>query len=142
MVNANDPAREAFEKLWYSRPDTPLLWRKGTEFDSPYRDSGMNERWAQWKVAWDAAIASKFPEYVSIQDRITELRIIHGSFRSVAEVVRLDPGYLKCLESGTKDNPSDETLSKLGLVRYLRYTRKPGYKKLTVLSSSTVQTVI
>lgn len=39
----------------------------------------------------------------------------YGSIRNVADKVGIDHAYLHRLRTGEKDNPSDETLKKLGL---------------------------
>jgi hypothetical protein len=59
--------------------------------------------------------------YTSLADRITALTDAHGSLRQLADALGEDAGYLSRLRSGEKDNPSDEVLQKLGLVKVVKY---------------------
>jgi hypothetical protein len=45
----------------------------------------------------------------------------HGSLRSAAKALGIDPGYLSRLKNGEKTNPSDEVLAALGLERVVLY---------------------
>lgn len=60
---------------------------------------------------------------MSIPDRIDELIGKHGSYRAVARVLKMDHAYLLRLHYGEKDNPSVNTLRKLGLRRVVTYER-------------------
>ena len=53
---------------------------------------------------------------VTLKERIDELCETHGgSLRKAAKAVNINFSYLSRLRSGEKNNPSFETLSKLGL---------------------------
>jgi len=56
-----------------------------------------------------------------LKQRIDWLCGKHGSLRTVARVLDIDHGYLSRLRSGDKDEPSDEVLRKLGLVKHVEY---------------------
>lgn len=60
---------------------------------------------------------------VTLSERISELFSEHGSMRLAAEAIGLDHAYLYRLCAGTKENPSDETLGKLGLRKVVIYER-------------------
>jgi len=53
--------------------------------------------------------------------RIQELADQHGSLRAAARVLKIDPGYLCRLMDGSKVQPSDAILRKLGLKRVVMY---------------------
>lgn len=60
---------------------------------------------------------------VEIADRIDDLVIVHGSLRTLGELLDIDYSYLSRLRSGDKDDPSDAVLSRLGLKRTVIYER-------------------
>lgn len=47
----------------------------------------------------------------------------YGSLRMAAELLCIDYSYLSRLASGSKTNPSDEVLEKLGLTRHVEYRK-------------------
>lgn len=49
--------------------------------------------------------------------RVRKLIAEHGGVRPAARALGIDPSYLVRLRDGTKDNPSDDTLARLGLER-------------------------
>lgn len=55
--------------------------------------------------------------------RIAELVAQHGSLRAAARAVKMDAGYLSRLQNGSKREPSDAVLKKLGLRRLVDYGR-------------------
>ena len=61
---------------------------------------------------------------VTLKERIDELCEKHGSLRKAAKAVDVDFGYLSGLRSGEKNNPSDNTLEKLGLKKVVTYVLK------------------
>ena len=61
---------------------------------------------------------------VTLKERIDELCEKHGSLRKAAKAVDVDFGYLSGLRSGTKTNPSYNTLEKLGLKKVVTYVLK------------------
>lgn len=58
-----------------------------------------------------------------LQKRIVEVVFSAGSLRAAAKWLDVDSGCLSRLQSGEKDNPSDELLAKLGLRRKVVYER-------------------
>lgn len=48
----------------------------------------------------------------------------HGSRRAYAAAIGVDHAYLKRLEDGEKENPSDEVLDKMGLRKQVYYKEK------------------
>jgi hypothetical protein len=56
-----------------------------------------------------------------ISRRIKRLVREHGSRHAVGYTLGIDTPYLMHLENGTKKNPGDEILSKLGLKRVFKY---------------------
>ena len=58
---------------------------------------------------------------ITLQARIVELMIQHGSLRAAARAVRIDPGYLSRLSNGSKREPSSAVLKKLGVRRIVTY---------------------
>ena len=58
---------------------------------------------------------------MTLSDRVKVLRLIHGSYRAVSDITGIDHGYLHRLASGQKQNPSDETIEALGLVKIVSY---------------------
>ncbi len=52
-----------------------------------------------------------------MRKRIEELEAKHGGLRAAARVLEIDPGYLKRLRDGEKNNPSPAILRKLKLRR-------------------------
>lgn len=57
-----------------------------------------------------------------LQRRLAELVDQHGSIRAAARVLKVDHAYFHCLMFGTKNNPSDTLLRKLGLRRVVTVT--------------------
>lgn len=53
--------------------------------------------------------------------RLKELEKQHGSMRAAARVLKIDHGYLSRLKDGSKMNPSDAVLRKLGLRRVVQF---------------------
>ena len=49
------------------------------------------------------------------KNRIEFFVIKYGSFRAAAKALKIDHAYLYKLKNGTKRNPSDKILKKLGL---------------------------
>lgn len=60
---------------------------------------------------------------MTLQDRIDELVVQHGSLRAVARVTEIDVGYLSRLRAGEKVNPEKDKLRRLGLRRVVSYER-------------------
>ena len=58
---------------------------------------------------------------MTLQERINQLVIQHGSLRAVARVTWIDANYLSRLHSGEKMNPAKETLRRLGLRQVVTY---------------------
>ena len=56
-----------------------------------------------------------------LRARIQELAKKHGSLRAAARVLEIDAGYLSRLQGGSKLEPSDGVLRKLGLKRVVTY---------------------
>jgi len=63
-------------------------------------------------------------EEVTLKQVIDGYVALYGSLRQAAELLCIDPAYLSRLAGGSKTNPSDEVLEKLGLERRVVYTRK------------------
>lgn len=63
-------------------------------------------------------------EEVTLKQVINGYAVFYGSLRQAAELMCIDPAYLSRLAGGSKTNPSDEVLEKLGLERRVVYTRK------------------
>ena len=61
---------------------------------------------------------------VTLKERIDELCGKHGSLRNASKIIDVDFGYLSGLRGGTKTNPSDNTLEKLGLKKVVTYVLK------------------
>lgn len=57
----------------------------------------------------------------TIPNRCEELVRLHGGLRKAAESCDIDVGYFSRLKSGEKDNPTAETLRKLGLTKTVVY---------------------
>jgi transcriptional regulator with XRE-family HTH domain len=53
---------------------------------------------------------------MDLQQAIRRIVTQHGGVRKAARALEVDPGYLSELLNGNKDNPSDDTLDKLGLI--------------------------
>jgi len=51
-----------------------------------------------------------------IKVRVNELVEVYGSVRAVGKALNIDHAYLHRLANGEKQNPSDVTLRKLGLL--------------------------
>lgn len=58
---------------------------------------------------------------ISLRDRIDELCEKHGSQRAAAAVLKIDHAYLSRLRRGSKVEPSQHVLKKLGLQRVVLY---------------------
>lgn len=60
-----------------------------------------------------------------IRTRIQQLMMHHDctTYRELGEKLGIDYGYLHHLVSGTKKNPSDRILAKLGLRKVITYER-------------------
>lgn len=68
----------------------------------------------------------KSPQVPSIiRARIHSLMTRHDckNYRELGSLLGIDFGYLHCLASGAKDNPSPTVLAKLGLRRVISYER-------------------
>lgn len=63
---------------------------------------------------------------VDLQRRVSDLCQQAGGVRAAAKALGIDFGYLSRLANGTKTNPSDEVLRKLGLRRVVTYERTRG----------------
>lgn len=61
----------------------------------------------------------------TLRQHIDELIAQHGTLRAVSRALCIDVGYLHRLRSGDKQDPSAETLAKLGLVRLDLYAAAP-----------------
>ena len=61
---------------------------------------------------------------ITVSERVKQLVSRHGSRRAAARALGIDSGYLSCLESGNKTNPSAAVLRKLGLIKIVYYMRK------------------
>lgn len=57
----------------------------------------------------------------TLAGRCEELAKLHGGLRKAATACDIDVGYFSRLKSGDKNNPTDETLRKLGLTRVITY---------------------
>jgi transcriptional regulator with XRE-family HTH domain len=58
---------------------------------------------------------------LTLPERVQELVKLHGSLRAVARKTGVDVAYLKRLRDGEKQNPSDDTLKKLGIEKRILY---------------------
>ena len=58
---------------------------------------------------------------MTLQERIDQLVVQHGSLRAVARVTEIDAGYLSRLRSGEKANPEKDKLRRLGLRRVVTF---------------------
>jgi hypothetical protein len=63
---------------------------------------------------------------MSLFDRIEQLIKQHGSLRAAGRAIKVDPAYLLRLHAGTKTEPSDKVLRKLGLRRVVTYKLYAG----------------
>lgn len=61
---------------------------------------------------------------VKVHDRVKYLCDRHGGLRPAARLLGIDPGYLSRLRAGTKKQPSQVVLRKLGLQRHVFYTMR------------------
>lgn len=61
---------------------------------------------------------------ITLQSRIVDLSEKYGSRRKLGNAIGVDHAYLKRLEDGEKENPSDEVLDKLGLRKQVFYKEK------------------
>lgn len=61
---------------------------------------------------------------ITVSERVKQLVSRHGSLRAAARALSIDSGYLSCLESGSKTNPSAAVLRKLGIVKIVYYMLK------------------
>lgn len=57
----------------------------------------------------------------AIQQAIQALERKHGTLRAAARAVKLDVAYMHRLKTGEKENPGDQILRKLGLVKSVTY---------------------
>ena len=73
----------------------------------------------------------------TLQARAKEVIHLFGSVRAAADAIGLDAAYLHRLSIGAKFNPSDRTLSALGLRRIVTYERIPFNIAPTPLMSRT-----
>lgn len=60
---------------------------------------------------------------MTLKERMRELVKQHGGVRKAARALDIDHGYFSRLWDGSKNNPSDRTLRKLGLTRTVNYQR-------------------
>lgn len=58
---------------------------------------------------------------MTLQERIHQLAVQHGSLRAAASSLGVDPGYLYRLKSGQKKVPGVKLLRRLGLRRIVTY---------------------
>ena len=58
---------------------------------------------------------------MTLQERIDELVVQHGSLRALARVMECSPPYICRLRSGVTKNPGPAVLRKLGLRRVVSY---------------------
>lgn len=64
---------------------------------------------------------------MTLQERIGQLIVLHGSLRAVARVTEIDVGYLSRLNAGDKVAPGKDILIRLGLRRVVSYElREPS----------------
>lgn len=61
-------------------------------------------------------------KYVTITERVEELRAKHGSYRAAAEATGIHYAYLFRLAKCIKTEPSGPMLQKLGLTLVRKYT--------------------
>lgn len=59
----------------------------------------------------------------TLQERIDQLVVQHGSLRAVARVTEINAGYLSRLRNGEKVNPEKDKLRRLGLRRVVTFER-------------------
>lgn len=90
---------------------------EGSEFERRMEEANTPEKRALWQSVAKIADGTE----ITLAARIEILANAHGSLRQLAESIGEDAGYLSRLRSGEKDNPSDEVLQKLGLVRVVKY---------------------
>lgn len=60
---------------------------------------------------------------MTLQERIDQLVVQHGSLRAVARVTEINAGYLSRLRNGEKVNPEKDKLRRLGLRRVVTFER-------------------
>jgi rRNA-processing protein FCF1 len=60
----------------------------------------------------------------TLTEHIVIQSLNHGSRRAYGEAIGVDHAYLKRLEDGDKENPSDEVLDKMGLRKQVYYREK------------------
>lgn len=117
------PMRDAWET--YSATDKYANTRRWALTEA-HVDGSL---WAAFIAGYGAALPA-VPEVkeaafgdqpMSLRERIWTMELEAGSLRAVATKTGVDVGYLSRLKSGEKINPSDDTLSKLGLVRRVGY---------------------
>lgn len=58
---------------------------------------------------------------MSLKERILQLEKQHGGLRPLARALDIDVSYLSRLKAGSKTNPTDAMLGKLGLVKVVTY---------------------
>lgn len=64
------------------------------------------------------------PETLTLAERVIELSARHRGLRAAARVIGVDAGYLHRLKGGSRTQPSDDVLRKLGLRKVVRYVRR------------------
>lgn len=70
-----------------------------------------------------------------LRARIQELARQHGSLRAAARALGIDAGYLSRLQDGSKLEPSDAVLRKLGLKRVVLYIERNEHLLNAVVGS-------
>jgi len=63
-------------------------------------------------------------QFKTLTEHIVRLSCDYGSRRKLGEAIGVDHAYLKRLEDGEKENPSDDVLDKLGLRKITYYREK------------------
>lgn len=58
---------------------------------------------------------------MTLQERIDQLILQHGTLRAAARVAQIDASYLSRLRYGEKENPTNDVLRRLGLRRVVSY---------------------
>lgn len=61
------------------------------------------------------------PNYESLQEAVQIQIKAFGGLRAMSRAVDISPGYLSRMARGDRVDPSEETLSKLGLERLVFY---------------------
>lgn len=68
---------------------------------------------------------------VTLTQRVGELVVRHGSLSRVARALEIDKGYLSRLWGGSKKQPSEKVLRKLGLIRVVKFVRRTSTASVT-----------